>query len=232
MISDEKLIAFIDGELKGMQEEEHIARALTEDPELHARWQAHVKLRERISTTYEPVLNETVPARLMAAARGAAREAEVVDLAARRRAKWSVREWGAMAASLAGGLIIGLGAMSAQTPLIAVTADGMSARGALAQALDMQLASDEARDVRIGLSFRAQDGGYCRTFELTERATAGLACRDDGGWRVAMTSAHADGEVRQAGASEEILAAVERMIVGEPLDADAEAQVRDAGWER
>jgi hypothetical protein len=231
MTSDEKLIAFIDGELKGTEEEEHIARALTENSELHARWQAHMALRGRISKAYEPVLDEPVPARLLAATQGTVREAEVVDLGARRRAKWSVREWGAMAASLAGGLIIGLGAMNAQTPLIAVTGDGMSARGALAQALDTQLASDEAGDVRIGLSFRAQDGGYCRTFELTEQATAGLACRDDGAWRVAMTSAHAEGEVRQAAASEEILAAVERMIQGEPLDAEGEAQVRDAGWE-
>jgi hypothetical protein len=232
MIDDEKLIAFIDGELRGTEEEEHIARALSENPELQARFEAHAQLRGKLFKAYEPVLDEPVPAQLMAAAQGAAREAKVVDLGARRRAVWSAREWSAMAASLAAGLFIGWGALNAQAPLIAVTADGMSARGALERALDAQLASDEARAVRIGLSFRAVDGGYCRTFELTQRGTSGIACREADGWAVAMTAAHgAEGEIRMAGASEAVLNVVATMIDGEPLDAEGEAQARDAGWE-
>jgi hypothetical protein len=232
MIDDEKLIAFLDGELRGTEEEEHIARALSENPELKARFEAHAQLRGRIAEAYKPVLDEPVPARLMAAAQGAAREAEVVDLGARRRAVWSAREWGAMAASLAAGLFIGWGALNAQAPLIAVTADGMSARGALERALDTQLASDEAGAVRIGLSFREEGGGYCRTFELTQRGTSGIACREADRWDIAMTAAHgAEGEIRMAGASEAVLNVVATMIDGEPLDAEGEAQARDAGWE-
>lgn len=231
MTEDEKLLAYLDGELRGTEEEEHIARALAERPELQARLDAHARVRGKLFKAYQPILDEPVPAQLMAAAQGAAREAEVVDLGARRRAQWTAREWGAIAASLAGGLIIGLGAMNAQAPLIAVNGDGMSARGALAQALDTQLASDEAGAVRIGLSFRAHDGGYCRTFELTERGTSGVACRDGDAWDVAMTASQgAQGEIRMAGASEAVLNVVATMIDGEPLDAEGEAAARDAAW--
>jgi len=38
------------------------------------------------------------------------------------------------------------------------------------------------------------------------------------------------GEIRMAGASQDILAAVDAMIDGEPLDTEAERQMRDAGW--
>ncbi len=229
-IDDEKLMAYADGELDPT-ESAQIEGAIAADPALRDRVEAHRRMRTRLSASFEGVLEEPVPERLLAAARGEKR-GEVVDLAARRTARWpAARRWGAMAASLAAGLLIGVGVMNAQTPLIAVTGDGMSARGALARALDTQLASDQESAVRIGLSFRAQDGDYCRTFELAERETAGLACRAGNGWTVEMTTAHeGGGEVRQAAAPAEILNAVDAMIDGEPLDADSEARARDAGW--
>jgi hypothetical protein len=232
-INDATLMAYADGELSA-EERTEIERALTADPALRAQLEAHQKMRAQLSVAYANILDDPVPEQLLAAARSPApRAAEVVDLSARReaKAKWSVREWGAMAASLVGGLVIGLGAMNTQAPLIAVTADGMSARGTLERALDTQLASDDAGAVRIGLSFRTEDGGYCRTFELNERGTSGIACRDANGWDVPMTAAHgAQGDIRMAGASEAVLNVVATMIEGDPLDAEAEAAARDADW--
>lgn len=229
-VSDEMLMAFADGQLDG-EEQAAVTRALEADAGLRAKLEAHRNMRARLSAAFDGALSEPVPARLQEAAQ-ARPTATVVDLSARRAAKWSVREWGAMAASLAGGLIIGLGAMNARTPaMLATTEDGLFARGALARALDTQLAADDAGAVRIGLSFRNTDGDYCRTFDLTEAATAGLACKRGDGWAVAMTAAGAGGgEVRTAGASEDILAAVDTMIAGDPLDAAGEAEARDAGW--
>lgn len=230
-IDDEKLMAYADGELEPAERAE-IERAMASDAALRARVSEHQRLRTRLSAAFDGALKEPVPAGLIAAVRGEARRGEVVDLTTRRASRWpAARQWGAMAASLAAGLLIGVGVMNAQAPLIAVTADGMSARGGLAQALDAQLAAETSGGVRIGLSFRAQDGGYCRTFELTEQNTAGLACRASDEWTVAMTAAHArGGEIRQAGAPVEILNAVDAMIDGEPLDAEGEARARDAGW--
>jgi len=232
-IDDEKLMAYADGEL-APDERAQIERALAGDATLRERLAAHQRLRKRLSEAFADVMGEPLPESLSVAVSGAApRTAEVVDLSARReaRTKWSVREWTAMAASLAGGVLIGFGALRDDPALIAVTANGMSARGALERALDTQLASDEAEAVRIGLSFRARGGGYCRTFELNAQDTAGIACRGADGWNIAMTTAHdAQGEVRMAGASDALLAAVDEMIVGEPLDAEAEARARDGGW--
>jgi hypothetical protein len=230
-IDDEKLMAYADGELDAA-ERARIEAALAQDETLRAKLAAHQRLRAQLSEAFDIVLEEPVPERLTAAVAAARPSSSVVNLAERRAAKWSAREWGAMAASVAAGLLIGVGVMNTQTPLIAATGDGLMARGALSRALDTQLASDEAGAVRIGLSFRSQDGRYCRTFDLTRGETSGLACRSDGGWDVAMTAQSATGgEIRTAGASQQILDAVDDMIAGEPLDAAGEARARDAGWQ-
>lgn len=228
-VDPEKLMAFADGELTGRKRAE-VEATVAENAELREKLAAHRRLRARLSAAFEVVLHEPVPARLLAAAETPG-TANVVNLSERRGAPWSMRELGAMAAGVVLGLFVGVSTMSAQAPPIGPSANGLVARGALAQALERQLASDEPGAVRIGLSFRAEDGRYCRTFELTRGGTAGLACREGEAWDVAMTAGVASGgEVRTAGASDEILAKVDAMIAGEPLDADAEARVRDAGW--
>jgi hypothetical protein len=231
-IDNEKLIAFADGELKGAERAE-VEAALAADPALRAKLEKHKRLRKQLSAAFDSTLDEPMPAHLRALIEPQApAAAPVIDLAERRAARWSVREWGALAASTVFGLFLGVGVMHAQAPMVATSEAGLVARGALAQALETQLASDEAGAVRIGLSFRNQGGGYCRTFELTDGALAGLACRDGERWGLAMTAAsHGGGELRTAGAPAEILAAVDAMIDGEVLDAESEAQARDAGWD-
>lgn len=228
-IDDEKLMAYCDGELPA-SERAQIEAALTEDEALRAKLAAHQALRARLSAAFDSALAEPVPPALLAATQKP-RETKIVDLAQRRALTWSAREWGAMAASLAIGAVIGIGAMNATPPMIVARESGLSAHGALARALDAQLASDEAGHVRIGLSFRARDGAYCRTFDLTQSGVSGLACRNDReSWDIAMTAAGSGGEVRTAGAPNQIMAAVDAMIVGEPFDAAREKAARDAGW--
>jgi hypothetical protein len=227
----QKLIAFADNELP-LAERAEVEAALANDPALRAQLAAHHALRQRLSATFDSVLDEKIPERLLSVAQ---RPANVVSLSERRKAeRWSVREWGAIAASLAGGLILGLGMMANQSPAIVATTDGLAARGVLAHALDVQLATDAPTAVRMGISFRNRDGAYCRTFTLAPQQTSGLACRAQDEWRIAAT-AHASpagGELRTAGAEtpQAILAAVEASIDGDPLDAAAEAQARAAGW--
>lgn len=227
IVDDKTLMAFADGEL-GPEERANVEAALASDPVLREKLQAHQNMRNRLTAAFDGALAEPVPERLTAAAQP--RGAEVVSLTQRRAMKWSAREWGAMAASIAAGLLIGIGAMNTQAPLIAASDGGLEARGALARALTTQLASDEAGAIRIGLSFVSQDDGYCRTFSVTRSDTSGLACREDDRWAIAMTAQGGGGEVRMAGTPEAILAAVDAMIAGEPMDADAEQQARARGW--
>lgn len=227
----EKLIAFADGELDAIERVE-VEAALAADPALRAKLEAHRRLRANLSTAFDSVLSEPLPERLTRVhGQPAPKTAEIVELAPRRAARWSMREWTAIAASTVLGLVLGVGVMSANAPLIAPSDGGLAARGALAEALDTQLASDNAGAVRIGLSFVRAEGGYCRTFDLTDNNTSGLACREGDDWRIALTArSTSGGEVRQAGAPPEILAAVDAIIAGDVFDADAERTARDRGW--
>ncbi len=227
-IDEDLLIAYVDGELDD-QARARVDAALAEDASLRQRVEAHRRLRAKLSAAFDGALSEPPPERLTQAAAAPRTSAAVINLS-ERRMRWSAREWGAMAASIAAGLVLGVGVMGQPAPLIAADDGALLARGALERALDAQLASDEAGLVRIGLSFRDEGGGYCRTFDLIDAQTSGLACRRQEGWNVAMIAANPQSELRTASAPAAILDAVEARIVGAPFDAEAETQARAAGW--
>jgi hypothetical protein len=144
--------------------------------------------------------------------------------------------WIGLAASLVAGLVIGR--MAAPPPVTLSGADDPTpiAAGPLAQALNTQTSGQAAGPVRVSLSFKTASGVYCRAFQASGRSPiAGVACRDPDTWRVravSPASAGAAGDYRQAGSQTPaaILAAVDAMIAGPPLDAAGEAKARAAGW--
>ena len=88
--------------------------------------------------------------------------------------------------------------------------------------------------MQIGLTFRSQDGNYCRSFALRRAETAGLACRADGQWRIPVTASAPGtaGDMRQAASlPPPVLAAIEARIAGEALDAAGEENARLGGWD-
>ena len=157
-----------------------------------------------------------------------------------RGVRWS--HWGAAAASFVIGVVVARFALVSPERGGPIVARGgqLVAQAGLAAALSNQLASAQAQDaaVRIGSSFKTKSGEYCRTFTLREGETlGGLACRSGDAWNVntlarVTPSPGADGSYRQAGAEipPAVLAAVEEQIVGDPLDASAEAQAKSNGW--
>jgi hypothetical protein len=251
--SDETLMAYVDHELDPAIAAE-IDAACAQDAQLAARIERHRRLRVAVHATYAPALAEPVPDRLLSLARGAGAPAaapasNVVDLAAARaaradtmprRAQWRV--WGALAASLAVGVWIGSALMrEALAPRETFAAAGghLIARGAVAQALDQQLASTQTGTaaVRVGVSFESREGLYCRTFTLRDPAVGGLACRSGPDWRVQTiaqtgTEGEQPGGFRMAGSAlpEAVLRSVDQMIRGAPLDAAAERAAQQRGW--
>jgi hypothetical protein len=185
---------------------------------------SHRSLRERLSAAYDPVLRESVPPPLALVATAAND---------RGRRRPDLRGAAALAASLAVGLFLGLMVRPAGGPL--VERQGvLLARGGLEQALNTQLASDGGA-VKLGVSFRAADGGYCRTFLSSADHLAGLACRDRDRWVGRTVSAWTPPSptAYRTAASDtppEVLAAMDHLIDGAPLDAAAERAARDAGW--
>jgi len=224
----ETLMAYADGELDDIAAA-RVARAIAADPALARQVEAHRALRTRLADGFAPVAAEAVPDRFAALL---VRSTNVVSMEERRRAR---RSWwpitGAIAASLVVGVMTGqmLGRGAAVIDGQAVPVAG----GALARALDTQLASaQDGAAVRMIASFRDTGGDYCRVFAAP--AASGIACRQDDGWVVRRTAGGAaaqSGAYRQAGSGDaEMLAAAQDMMAGEPLDAAGEVAARSAGW--
>lgn len=215
-ITEDRLAAYVDGELDAAGREA-VEAAASADPSLAARLAAHQSLRDKLSRAYDPVLEEPIPAALLAAAQ---RRAEPPRHFGRMSA------FAAMAACLAVGVLAGRATLP--PPL---TTPEMMAQGRLAAALDEGLASAPDGPVRLGVTFREHDGGFCRSFQT--RGAQGLACRDGQAWRVQALapSERQDGPFRTASSLPPALAAaIEARMAGEPLDAAAERAARDAHW--
>ena len=235
MTDDEKLMAYADGELIPA-EREAMERALAKDPALREKLAEQQRLKATLTAHYGPVAAEEVPERLLAMLGAETGRAEVASLSTarekRRRPAW--RQLGTIAASLAVGVLAGqMVSLQGAGPL-AVNDGALVAERALAEALDSQLASAQAPGAatRIGVSFADRQGRFCRSFDAP--AFAGLACREGPDWRVIMTApAQGGGETqyRQAGSSV-ILQAAQEMMVGAPLDAEAERAAMEARWQR
>ncbi len=250
--STETLMAYADGELDAQTRAE-IEAAMRDDAALADVVALHAEQREalqaKLRAAFNGALQEDIPARLLDAveATPAARTPDVIDLSLRRADQqtragrsWSWPLWGAIAATLLLGVMVGrLTSTGGEDPFVAEHGR-MLARGALDTALSEQSsgATDRATGIQIGVSYLAKNGDYCRTFTLKdEQVLAGLACRREARWTIdalTRTKADASGAYRMAGAAVPalILGLVEDTIAGEPLDAEQEAEARGRGWER
>lgn len=238
MIEDELLIAYADGECSEA-ERAQVEQALAEDPALRERLERHRRVAARLGVHYGPIVEAPVPDRLSDLLRK--QEADVIDFAAARETRESRRRlpgwgnWGAIAASLAVGLFAGQLAFPNRGGVVENRQGALMARGELAEALNVQLASaqPESARVRIGVSFQNAAGQYCRSFETGK--LAGIGCRSQEGWSLPIThsadEAAGKGGYRQAGSGDAlVMQAAEAMMRGAALDAESERKVRDNGW--
>lgn len=256
-ITEDLLKAYADGQADA-ETRAAVESAMAADSAIRERVEALQRRRGARSGAFASTLREPIPERLLAAARGehtsphSNRPAEIVDLAAVRARKAAPKappkprrawvQWSALAACLAIGVIAARGLGSVGTsPMIADRHGTLMAQGGLAQALDQQIAGsvaapDEA--VKIGVSFRASDRLYCRTFQVVRGdGLAGLACRAPSGWQVRVAAASPTRGVGAAGyrtagsaVPPAVSATVDAMIDGAPLDAQGEAAAAAKGW--
>jgi hypothetical protein len=255
-ITDDMLMAYADGEAD-RETRAAVEAAMARDGAIRERVEAHRRLRGTMAGTFGSTLNEPVPEQLIAAARGErrprpVRPAEIVDLAAVRASKVRPKappaprrawlQWAALAACVVAGVFLarGLG-QPGMAPMIGDHHGALMAQGALARTLDLQLASQNASPdaaVHIGVSFRAADKTFCRTFQvLRGEALAGVACRHADGWQVRTAAAAVGQSVNASGyrtaatsIPPAVSATVDAMIDGSPLDAQAEAAAKAKNW--
>ena len=247
--SDELLIAFVNGEL-AEPARAAVERAARADPAIAARVAGH---RARRSRVYGVVAGGR-DGGAQAHAHGCASGAKIVQLDAIRAARnvplpvpvppqptWTRRHLLALAAALAGGVLLG-GAgwhlWQGEAELASLSGTGgaggaLVAQGDLAEALSAQLASPgPSGRVRIGISFLAKDGKYCRSFVMD--TTAGLACRDGGEWKIPVLAQGALGAawIDGSGLPPAVLDAIDSRIAGTPLGNAAERAAQARGWKR
>ncbi|OON60744.1 hypothetical protein B0920_17460 [Massilia sp. KIM] len=243
--SDDLLTAYINGEL-AEPARAAVERAMRADPVLAARIAQHRARRSRmVSVSANGHDGSSQPQRQPPPG-----GAKVVHLDALRPGRagpppprpqpdlrWGARHWAALAGALAVGALAGalgwrsLGSDPGMVTL--VERDGaLVARGKLLTALSEQLASPGPADggVRIGVTFVAKDGAYCRSFVLD--TTAGLACRSRGRWTIPVLAqgqpgaAYLDGSVLP----QAVLDAIEERSAGATLDPVAERAAQQRGW--
>ncbi len=249
-----ELMAYVDGELDAAAARAFEAR-LAGDAEFGRMVEREHALRRRLASAYQPVLEEPIPASLSALLAGTAvapATSSVIDLDKARSARAATRalrrpaslEWAELAAAVvlatALGFVIGRQG-SWDAPLLASGADDTwRARGALDAALTRRLAAESGDGpIRVGLSFAARDGGYCRAFAVAgPRASAGLACGGADGWRIVALAptepAPSSASFRTAASAwpASVIQAIDALKTGDMLDAAAEQQARDRGWRR
>lgn len=235
MVDDEKLLAYLDGELDS-DAARAVEEAIAADPALADRVAQHRQLRDMLRASFDPILDQPIPAVLTNIARP---DADVIDLAAARAARRPMsgdwRGWASLAATLVLGLSVGYMLNPGDAgPLVQQNGRIVASHG-LSDALDTQLASAGTGDaaVRVALTFRDRSGAVCRSF--TVAAANGVACRDNGQWQVKGLFQGAEsqkGDYRMAaGGDSRVMALVDDLIVGDPFDVAQERAARDAHWE-
>lgn len=225
------IAAYVDGELN-LVIAKRIENAVSTDPELAMAIDEERALRARLARHFDPVLDDRVPDRLSALLSGNVESLHNRQSA--RTARWlrpSPIQWAAMAASLMVGVMIGSTAQNRDTGYVSDQRGQIVASGELDDALNTQLASTQGSNpvIRIGTSFAAKSGGYCRTFESA--ALDGIACTDGSNWKLRQTlSGDSASEYRQASGG--VLAeAAAAMMSDAPLDAAGEAAAVKSGWQ-
>lgn len=238
IIDDARLIGFLDDELDAAGRTE-VEAALSADPLLAARLMKLRSIRARLSQSYDPLAEDAVHERVANGRDNVVRLADRRQPAAPIKPKITLKwpAWGGIAATLAGGLVLGYAAAHEGGGAMTLRGDGvLMARGDLVQALN-ENQTDQAGPIRIGTSFKSADNRYCRTFQIDGRRMAGVACREGAGWVTRMTTTLLDPKARGAGyraapsgLPQSVDDAVQAMMAGAPLDEAAERQVRARGW--
>ncbi len=247
-VTDEERMAFADGELPEARCDE-IACLLETDAVLSARLTSLMGNDDLIRAAFGEISELPVPDKMRERIMSESLTSNVVSFAeARKASRRRPSYWAtglSMAASLAIGLIVGsqflpqAGVAGNEGALVVASSGGPVASTQLASVLFKTPGGTVADlagagQARMSISFVDGDDRLCRQFSVEGQsaATDGAACLEDGEWRIEAVANRAieGGEMRTASgdSAEAVLATVDMLIAGEPLDAAAEAQALKA----
>jgi len=240
-LNDEMLSAYLDGELDDRQRQ-LVDAHLAADPGARLRLarlrEADARLRAAFmlgTTASDDPLAVLILGHAPAAAPP---QPAAPGLAGLRPPAVSRRSWRRRPALLTA-LAAGIGAIAVGVSLLMSGADAVGrADAVLAAALDTLPSGGERIErgdrTRLVLSFKADDGRWCRVFEQQAAAEQrdGLACRDAQGWQVLALERSAAGEpgLKPAGANATIDALMDRLGNAPVAEPDEEQRLIAQGW--
>lgn len=256
-ISDETLMAYVDGELDAAARTE-VDTYLKSSPEARQRLEIFQTTGRGLSELFDQPMRESVPQRLLDAVIASD---NVVPFGSARRRKSAIAEsyWPAALAACLAVLAAGgsaywyehAGGRLDRNFGVEVAADGRRvASKAVATVLDGIAAgigtsttiSGQPAKIEPVFTFATEDKSYCRQYIITtgqSEAVGGVACRSaDGQWQVEAQDTFDPapdkvGQIAPAGGNggpPEVEAAVDQMIAGDVLKPDAEAALIAGGW--
>jgi anti-sigma factor RsiW len=256
---DEALSALLDGALPN-EEAERLRQRLSREPSLAERFAALERANAAVRDAYADVAAEPLPAQvleLLSSQRSAGNEdgdraRNVIELAAhKQRSKPRfVTIPAAIAASIALAIGLSLGVWFGPRAPAPESAALIATAGSVEPGTELH---DVLQTVRSGatralggnlaatprLTFKTLAGDYCRHVDLTSarNTTATLACRRSGGWQLEVLhfgppgSRGPEGLYRPAtGTPSTLDSAIDELIDGAPLDAQAEDALIAGGW--
>ncbi len=229
--NDQNLLSqYLDGELDSSAALQLKQRLLAE-PELNAELQTLKAVNQALQDAY-PLPKEDQRQRDLAALLAPA-AGNVVEMKPQRR--WYFAAAASVAAAV--GLVMVSGTQGPATQPQSLMSAYLEATPSRAEGWD---ALADGREARALLSFRSNEGNWCREYLLRDGSdhTRGVACRDAEGWVItASGAADALGSAAQyrpassAGSHD----AVERFITENaadiPLDATTEQDLISRGWQ-
>lgn len=251
--SDEELMAFADGAMAPAKAAA-IARLVARDAVLAARVEMYRQSLRLVREAARPLAAEPVPDALRRSIKAmiartqtphgsaAGDPATVVHLHDPTAASIWARPWSLPLAAALAAVVAGLGGyaagLSGDRPEAGFAAVGAPLTGQIAEVL---ISAPSGADMTIGqnrlrliATLRGRGGELCREFEVDDTAAGGtmvgLACRNDGTWRLDIAVAApqtADGfaPASSLSAIDAYLAVIE---AGEPLSASEEKAALDA----
>lgn len=244
--TDEQLSAFIDGELSA-EDTDALALAIDSDPELAARMErlgvANTAFVEAIGQIDHAPLSPALKAQMETPP-----TAEVVQFRPRSVRNFLI-EHRAIAASLVCAVgvwgVTSMGAQQAEPDPFGTDADGyIVASSPLGRMLETAATGEvvtvaDTSTATPRLTFASADGQFCRQFDVARKdsASAAIACRDDGAWRVQIAAyglprPTGDFQTASASRSPALEAFLDQRMTGEPMNADAEARLLKGGWKQ
>lgn len=236
-VSDEELVAFLHGELDEARAQA-VEAAINADPALAERAAMLDRQDDLLRAAFAPIIGAAVPDAMRDAVMNGPPAATVTSLDAFRtrriaaaQPRWGWPQFGAMAASLAIGLIAGpalLGGGSPGSALVVASGGGTGVSPELAGLLNTAMSGEavalgELGTARVAISFRDNAQNLCRQVELTGTVATSdlLACRAGSAWQVQALGQRepANGGMRTASgdAAPAVVAAVDAIIASDPL---------------